>query len=369
MIYLLRIFFWRRSALAAVVFFSLAFLVLEVFNVLEANLHGIFWQKLKRVYPESYLVPSQGTASLAAWSGISGTFPETNEIGLRMHPLCQVPAVIEYDDQTLGVMLNAYLDFSKKAGEYPDVFRGNPEEFGIWIGKNIACSMGVKPGAAVRLFLLDRNAVFQVAGTVETGFYDYDSYYVFGSFDLLETLGERPFISEVELHGNTHFKGDLAGNFPGFRLESFWERNPELAKAFRTEKLFFLMIRTVFLVTIFLVLLVIYQWRLDRIRRDMLVARVMGIGGVRIFLVLFFDLVINFHAGLAACFIMISPLFFFVREIRLPEGMYGIENLEFRQGMAMNAQGYVWLLLCVALVSLLIFTKTVHDDIIGEIRR
>ncbi|MDD2716290.1 MAG: hypothetical protein PHW04_10415 [Candidatus Wallbacteria bacterium] len=367
MIYFLRIFCWRRSGLWTVLLFTVTLTVLFVFNIFRGNLHGVFWNRLLSVYPEYYLIPEREAILPEQWEvALKNAAPPA---GVEFFPVASSPAVIESGGKALGVMLDTYLDLPAKLRRNPGIYKleRKPGE-GMIPGVNLKRELALSGSCEARIFLLNESADFDCSGFVDTGYYDYDSYHVLLGLEGLSRLKEIPCINEIEIYGSSELVRQAAGKFEGFRLQSFWERNPELAKAKSTENLFFRLFLAVYYFTVFLVVLNIYQLRLSKISRDILITRVMGIGRLRLFTVLFADLALNSHLGLLGAMTLLAFIFKVFPSYPLPQGVYGIDSIDFKLSLAIDKSGYSLILLFIFLLSTAIFTIIMKNDIIKELR-
>jgi len=322
----------------------------------------VFWKKIRLVYPYGYLIPDNGLISLKkAEKGIK----KLNCNKIRYDALYTVPALIEKDDGIKGIMVNAYVDIEKKIRNmHLDIKRDS--ETGIFIGSDVFDDCNKNDG--VTLYFRDKDLNIRVSDIIKTGFYDIDSYYVYMSLDRFSKVTGDKFISEIEILDREGFE-KLSKNIPkGFHLDSFWERNPELFKAFNMETLFLRLIDIFFMIVFILAVINIYRWLIQCIQRSLDIMRLMGISNFKLFVLLMLQSMSGFHIGLLLSLLFVKIFSFLFPIIRVPVEIYGIRGIKIDIYNSFDIYGYILLLFGLLTVNIVLYYKIYNGNVVEKLR-
>ena len=165
-----------------------------------------------------------------------------------------VKGVIPADEKTVADLLRNMKEGSADALEpatYGSVAQGIPP---IVIGQDLAENLGAKVGDGVLvtspqgelspLGLVPKYARFQVAGIFKSGFYQYDSTYVFVRLlDAQRLFSEPDLISVISFKVDDLYRADKIGRVieaeagKGFQTSNWMEQNRELFRALKLEQI------------------------------------------------------------------------------------------------------------------------------------
>lgn len=360
--FLFRILFIRRAFFVSIIFYFMAIMVFFSFNVVKKSLHGVFWRKIRTVYPYGYLIPDNGLISLEK---ANNDIKKLKDRGINYNAVYSVPALIEKDDGIKGVMVSAYVDINKKMENlHLNIDKGL--EDGICVGSDVFDDC--KKNDDVTLYFRDKNLNIRVSSFIKTGFYDIDSYYVYMSLEKFSQINGDKFISEIEIADKKGFD-KLSRNIPkGFYLESFWERNPELFKAYNIEKLFLELIDIFFIVVFILAVINIYRWLIQCIQRSLDIMRLMGISNIKLFLLLIFQSMSGFHLGLFLSLLFVKIFSLFYPIIHVPVEVYGINGIKVNLVNSFDIYGYILLLFALFMVNIVLYFKLQSGNVISKLR-
>lgn len=143
---------------------------------------------------------------------------------------------------------------SIKQGSARELTNPTPDVEPLLVGKELASELGLFPGDFVTitspqgrltpLGLVPRYQRFRIVGIFESGFYDYDSAWVFTSLAAAQRLtGLGDLVSVLEFKIDDIYKAEAVGKAieqaagPGFATSNWMELNRSLFRALRLEKL------------------------------------------------------------------------------------------------------------------------------------
>lgn len=357
--FLFKILFLKPAFAVTIIFYLISILIFSSFNLAKSSLHGIFWKKIRDIYPYGYLIPN---GNMISFEKADKQIKKLKKNGINCNALFASPAIIEIDGQVQGVMVNSYYDLSSKLRAKISVQKEN----NIWIGKDIF--NGISKEKKAVLYFRDKNAELKIGGKLNTGFYDIDSYYIYMSLKKYAEITGDNFISEIEINDAESFKKIKQNKPQGFLIESFWDRNPELSKAYKLEKLLFKLINAFFIMVFILALINIYRWQIENIRRSLEILILMGIKKSEFFFLLVFQSLLGFHLGLFLSALIINIFSVFIPFISIPEEVYGIKGISISLLKCFDIKSYMYLIVALIIVNIILYYKFTNDDIIDKIR-
>lgn len=356
MTYWLRLFFLKKETLWVITVYFLLFTTLFLFNMVSYNLHAGFWKKIKTGFPDNFLLPENGIDTVFKFEKLK--IDKTTLI-----PYYSQPAIIESDTERSGVILYGYYDLSKRLNYLKNIeIIEGLESNGLVIGKELAYFLNIKIGDNVKIFFPDFSDTFFVCGIFDTGFYDYDNYYVFGNQRYIAKKSGEYFISGIECYTTKGIKID------GYKLLSFWDKNQNLKRAKRAERLIFNILYVFFWVVFLLAIFNVLFYKLVQRERYIALLNVLGMNKLKILWILFIDNLLALIIGLITSFFMVYIFTLFVPVYHLPSEVYGINGIYFDLKHSFKIRDTVFGILSGLILLYILIRYSKHADMLYKIR-